>query len=98
MRVRRPGIKMPTFRALVRQVVAGANGDAVFDIHGRIVTPQEVSAEVLKKLKTRCALVDAARLKVRRGSRGTVTGRKGMAPRPLRYPPLPPPPKKKACA
>jgi len=34
------------------KVVATAGGDAAFEIDGRIILPQEVSAEVLKKLKS----------------------------------------------
>ena len=33
------------------KVVAGKNGDAVFEVRGKIVTPPEVSAQVLQKLK-----------------------------------------------
>ncbi len=33
------------------KVVRGPNGDAAFEIRGKIVTPQEVSAKVLQKLK-----------------------------------------------
>lgn len=33
------------------KVVADANGNAVFEIHGKIVTPEEVAAQVLIKMK-----------------------------------------------
>lgn len=33
------------------KVVANANGDAVFDVQGKIVTPEEVGAQILMKMK-----------------------------------------------
>lgn len=33
------------------KVVANSNGDAVFEIHGKIVTPEEVAAQILIKMK-----------------------------------------------
>src|SRR3954463_13474549 len=33
------------------KVVRGPNGDAAFDVHGNVVTPPEVSAKVLQKLR-----------------------------------------------
>lgn len=33
------------------KVVANSNGDAVFDIHGKILTPEEIAAQILIKMK-----------------------------------------------
>lgn len=33
------------------KVVPDSNGNAVFEVHGKIVTPEEVSAQILKKMK-----------------------------------------------
>jgi len=33
------------------KVVAGPNGDAVFEVHGKLVTPEEVAAQILIKMK-----------------------------------------------
>ena len=36
------------------KVIAGPNGDAVFEVDGKTITPEEVAAQVLMKMKEDC--------------------------------------------